>query len=112
MAKKNLTEIFVDTPLAAGAKRVHGVAGGSLNGITEAIRTHESIRWIHVRHQETAAFAPGTEAHLTGSLAVCAGSCGPGKLHLINRLYDASSRVPVLEIAVRRCAIISVSTIR
>ncbi len=112
MAKKNLAEIFVDTLLASGDNGVHGVAGGSLNGITEAIRTHESIRWIHVQHQETAAFAAGTEAHLTGSPAVCAGRCGPGKLHLSNRLYDASSRVPVLAIAVRRCAIISVSTIR
>jgi pyruvate dehydrogenase (quinone) len=72
----------------------------SLNGITEAIRADESIKWIHVRHEETAAFAAGAEAHLTGSLAVCAGSCGPGNLHLINGLYDANrSRVPVLAIA-------------
>ena len=61
-----------------GANGVHGVAGGSLNGITEAIRTRESTRWLHVQHEETAAFAAGTEAHLTGSPAVCAGSCGPG----------------------------------
>ena len=100
MAKKNLAQLLVDTLLAAGVKRVYGVAGDSLNGITEAIRTHESIKWIHVRHEETAAFAAGAEAHLTGSLAVCAGSCGPGNLHLINRLYDANrSRVPVLAIA-------------
>jgi pyruvate dehydrogenase (quinone) len=100
MAKKNLAELLVDTLLAAGVKRVYGVAGDSLNGITEAIRTHESIKWIHVRHEETAAFAAGAEAHLTGSLAVCAGSCGPGNLHLINGLYDATrSRVPVLAIA-------------
>jgi len=100
MAKKNLAELLVDTLLAAGVKRVYGVAGDSLNGITEAIRTHESIKWIHVRHEETAAFAAGAEAHLTGSLAVCAGSCGPGNLHLINGLYDANrSRVPVLAIA-------------
>ena len=100
MAKKNLAELLVDTLLAAGVKRVYGVAGDSLNGITEAIRTHESIKWIHVRHEETAAFAAGAEAHLTGSLAVCARSCGPGNLHLINGLYDANrSRVPVLAIA-------------
>jgi pyruvate dehydrogenase (quinone) len=100
MAKKNLAELLVDTLLAAGVKRVYGLAGDSLNGITEAIRTHESIKWIHVRHEETAAFAAGAEAHLTGSLAVCAGSCGPGNLHLINGLYDANrSRVPVLAIA-------------
>src|ERR1700681_2664189 len=100
MAKKNLAELLVDILLAAGVKRVYGVAGDSLNGITEAIRTHESIKWIHVRHEETAAFAAGAEAHLTGNLAVCAGSCGPGNLHLINGLYDANrSRVPVLAIA-------------
>jgi pyruvate dehydrogenase (quinone) len=100
MAKKNLAELLVDTLLAAGVKRVYGIAGDSLNGITEAIRTNESIKWIHVRHEETAAFAAGAEAHLTGSLAVCAGSCGPGNLHLINGLYDANrSRVPVLAIA-------------
>lgn len=100
MAKKNLAELLVDTLLAAGVKRVYGLAGDSLNGITEAIRTDESIKWIHVRHEETAAFAAGAEAHLTGSLAVCAGSCGPGNLHLINGLYDANrSRVPVLAIA-------------
>jgi pyruvate dehydrogenase (quinone) len=81
-------------------KRIYGLAGDSLNGITDAIRTEERIKWIHVRHEETAAFAAGAEAHLTGSLAVCAGSCGPGNLHLINGLYDANrSRVPVLAIA-------------
>jgi pyruvate dehydrogenase (quinone) len=86
--------------VAAGVKRIYGLAGDSLNGITDAIRTDERIKWIHVRHEETAAFAAGAEAHLTGSLAVCAGSCGPGNLHLINGLYDANrSRVPVLAIA-------------
>src|SRR6202140_1112828 len=100
MAKKNLAELLVDTLLAAGVKRVYGLAGDSLNGITEAIRTHESIKWIHVRHEEVAAFAAGAEAHLTGELAVCAGSCGPGNLHLINGLFDCHrSRVPVLAIA-------------
>src|ERR1700681_3027414 len=100
MAKKNLAELLVDTLVLAGVKRVYGVAGDSLNGITDVIRTDERIKWIHVRHEETAAFAAGAEAHLTGSLAVCAGSCGPGNLHLINGLYDANrSRVPVLAIA-------------
>jgi pyruvate dehydrogenase (quinone) len=100
MAKKNIAELFVDTLVLAGVKRVYGVAGDSLNGITDVIRTDERIKWIHVRHEETAAFAAGAEAHLTGTLAVCAGSCGPGNLHLINGLYDANrSRVPVLAIA-------------
>jgi pyruvate dehydrogenase (quinone) len=100
MAKKNLAELLIDTLAAAGVKRIYGLAGDSLNGITDAIRTDERIKWIHVRHEETAAFAAGAEAHLTGTLAVCAGSCGPGNLHLINGLYDANrSRVPVLAIA-------------
>src|SRR5450432_3618853 len=100
MAKKNLAELLVDTLVAAGVKRIYGLAGDSLNGITDAIRTDERIEWIHVRHEETAAFAAGAEAHLTGSLAVCAGSCGPGNLHLINGLYDCHrSRVPVVAIA-------------
>lgn len=90
MAKKNIAELFVDTLVLAGVKRVYGVAGDSLNGITDVIRTDERIKWIHVRHEETAAFAAGAEAHLTGSLVVCAGSCGPGNLHLINGLYDAN----------------------
>jgi pyruvate dehydrogenase (quinone) len=100
MAKKNLAELLVDTLVAAGVNRIYGLAGDSLNGITDAIRADERIKWIHVRHEETAAFAAGAEAHLTASLAVCAGSCGPGNLHLINGLYDANrSRVPVLAIA-------------
>jgi pyruvate dehydrogenase (quinone) len=100
MAKKNLAELLIDTLVAAGVKRIYGLAGDSLNGITDAIRTDERIKWIHVRHEETAAFAAGAEAHLTGTLAVCAGSCGPGNLHLINGLYDANrSRVPVLALA-------------
>ena len=71
-----------------------------MNGLTEAIRRNEAIKWIHVRHEETAAFAAGADAHLTGAIAVCAGSCGPGNLHLINGLFDCHrSRVPVLAIA-------------
>lgn len=100
MAKKTVAHLLVDTLVAAGVKRVYGLAGDSLNGITESFRTRDDIQWIPVRHEETAAFAAGAEAHLTGNLAVCAGSCGPGNLHLINGLYDCHrSRVPVLAIA-------------
>lgn len=96
-----VAELLVETLALAGVERVYGVAGDSLNGITDSIRKKgDAIRWIPVRHEETAAFAAGAEAHLTGHLAVCAGSCGPGNLHLINGLYDAHrSRVPVLAIA-------------
>jgi pyruvate dehydrogenase (quinone) len=84
----------------AGVKRIYGVVGDSLNGFTDSLRRLKSIEWVHVRHEEGAAFAAGAEAHLTGQLAVCAGSCGPGNLHLINGLYDAQrSGVPVLAIA-------------
>jgi len=90
----------VETLVAAGVKRVYGVAGDSLNGMTESIRKHKSIEWLHVRHEEVAAFAAGAEAHLTNELAVCAGSCGPGNLHLINGLFDCHrNRVPVVAIA-------------
>ena len=99
MAKK-VAELMVDVLLEAGVKRVYGVSGDSLNGFTDAIRSHEQLQWIHLRHEEVAAFAAGAEAHLTGQLSVCAGSCGPGNLHLINGLYDCHrSRVPVLAIA-------------
>jgi pyruvate dehydrogenase (quinone) len=100
MAKKNVADLLVDVLAEAGVQRIYGVSGDSLNGITDSIRAKEQIQWIHVRHEETAAFAAGAEAHLTGRLAVCAGSCGPGNLHLINGLYDCHrSRVPVLAIA-------------
>ena len=100
MAQKNTADLLVQTLAAAGVERMYGVSGDSLNGITDSLRRQEQIRWVHVRHEETAAFAAGAEAHLTGRLAVCAGSCGPGNLHLINGLYDCHrSRVPVLAIA-------------
>src|ERR1700733_9892501 len=100
MAKKTVGELLVETLIAAGVKRVFGVAGDSLNGITDCIRTNKGIAWVPVRHEETGAFAAGAQAHLTGELAVCAGSCGPGNMHLINGLYDCHrSRVPVLAIA-------------
>ncbi len=87
---KNIAELLVETLAQAGVKNIYGVSGDSLNGITDTIRTG-SLQWVHVRHEETAAFAAGAEAHLTGQLAVCAGSCGPGNLHLINGLYDFRS---------------------
>ncbi|KNY21677.1 ubiquinone-dependent pyruvate dehydrogenase [Methylobacterium sp. ARG-1] len=99
MAKK-VADLMVQALAQADVKRIYGVVGDSLNGLTEALRQDGSIAWIHTRHEESAAFAAGAEAHLTGELAVCAGSCGPGNLHLINGLFDAHrSRVPVLAIA-------------
>ena len=87
-------------PRVAGVNRVYGVVGDSLNGFTDALHRLKNIEWIHMRHEEAAAFAAGAEAQLTGELAVCAGSCGPGNLHLINGLFDCHrSRVPVLAIA-------------
>jgi pyruvate dehydrogenase (quinone) len=96
----NVASVLVETLVAAGVRRVYGIVGDSLNGLTESLRREERIEWIGVRHEEVAAFAAGAEAHLTGLLAVCAGSSGPGNLHLINGLYDCHrSRVPVLAIA-------------
>lgn len=100
MSKKKVAEIFVEMLSAAGIKRVYGITGDSLIGITENIRRHPEIEWLTVRHEETAAFAAGAEAQITGRLTACAGTCGPGNLHLINGLYDCHrSRVPVLAIA-------------
>ena len=100
MNKTNVAELLVEALRLAGVKRVYGIAGDSLNSLTEALRKRGDLAWVHVRHEEVAAFAAGAEAHLTGSLAVCAGSCGPGNLHLINGLFDCHrSRVPVLAIA-------------
>ncbi len=96
----SVADQMVETLAAAGVKRVYGIVGDSLNGFTDALRRHRGIAWLHVRHEEVAAFAAGAEAHLTGELAVCAGSCGPGNLHLINGLYDCHrSRLPVVAIA-------------
>jgi pyruvate dehydrogenase (quinone) len=95
-----IAETVVHTLAANGIRRVWGVPGDSLNAVTEAIRREKGIEWLLVRHEEEAAFAAAGEAALTGELAVCAGSCGPGNLHLINGLYDAHrSRVPLLAIA-------------
>jgi pyruvate dehydrogenase (quinone) len=96
---KRVADQVAQTLEAAGVERVWGIVGDSLNGFTEALRTTR-IRWMHVRHEEVAAFAAGAEAQLTGKLAVCAGSCGPGNLHLINGLFDCQrTRVPVLAIS-------------
>jgi glyoxylate carboligase len=91
MAKK-VADLLVDALAEAGVKQIYGVSGDSLNGITDSLRENKTIQWIHIRHEETAAFAAGAEAHLTGRLAVCAGSYGPGNLHLINGLYDCHRR--------------------
>jgi pyruvate dehydrogenase (quinone) len=97
---KTVADQFAETLASADVKRIYGIVGDSLNGLTDAIRRQAKIEWVHVRHEEVAAFAAGAEAHLTGELAVCAGSCGPGNLHLINGLFDCHrSRVPVLAIA-------------
>jgi pyruvate dehydrogenase (quinone) len=97
---KTVADQFIDVLVAAGVKRVYGVVGDSLNGLTDSMRRNGKIEWVHVRHEEVAAFAAGAEAHMTGSLTVCAGSCGPGNLHLINGLFDCQrSQVPVLAIA-------------
>src|SRR5882672_4040716 len=100
MATKNVADLLVETLAAAGVERIYGVCGDSLNGITDSLRRQKQIRWIHVRNEEAGAFAAAAEAHLTGRLAVCAGSCGPGNTHLIQGLYDAHrDGVPVLAIA-------------
>jgi pyruvate dehydrogenase (quinone) len=100
MPINNVADLLVATLEQAGVKRIFGIVGDSLNGLTEALRSRGTIEWVHVRHEEVAAFAAAGEAQMTGQLAVCAGSCGPGNLHLVNGLFDAHrSRVPVLAIA-------------
>lgn len=97
---RNVSDVLIETLVGAGVTRVYGVVGDSLNGITDVIRKTKGIDWLHVRHEEVAAFAAGADAQITGQIAVCAGSCGPGNLHLINGLYDCHrTRVPVLAIA-------------
>src|ERR1700684_1496639 len=96
----NVADRIVEVLEAANVQRIYGLVGDSLNGITESMRVRGKIEWIAVRHEEVAAFAAGAEAQLTGGLAVCAGSCGPGNLHLINGLFDCHrNRVPVVAIA-------------
>ncbi len=100
MFKPTVADLFAETLALAGVERIYGVVGDSLNGLTDSLRRQGRIEWVHVRNEEAAAFAAGAEAQLTGRLAVCAGSCGPGNMHLINGLYDCHrTRVPVLAIA-------------
>jgi pyruvate dehydrogenase (quinone) len=97
---RTISDLIVETLKNAGVSRVYGLPGDSLNGFTDALRRDGTLSWQHVRHEEAAAFAAAGEAAVTGELSVCAGSCGPGNLHLINGLFDANrSRVPVLAIA-------------
>jgi pyruvate dehydrogenase (quinone) len=96
----NIATQLVDSLAEAGVRRIYGVVGDSLNSIVDAVHKSKRVSWVHVRHEEAGAFAASAEAQLTGNLAVCAGSCGPGNLHLINGLYDAQkSMAPVLAIA-------------
>lgn len=96
----SVAEHLVRQLVAAGVERIYGIVGDSLNPVVDAVRRTDGIEWVHVRHEEAAAFAAAGEAEVTGRLAVCAGSCGPGNLHLINGLYDANrSKLPVLAIA-------------
>ncbi len=100
MPKETVAEQFVDILARAGVRRLYGVVGDSLNPVVDAVRRNAAVDWVQVRHEEAAAFAAGAEAQLTGRLAACAGSCGPGNLHLINGLYDAHrSMAPVLALA-------------
>ena len=95
-----IAQMLVETLVAAGVDQMHGLVGDSANAIANEIRENKAIRWLHYRHEEAAAFAAGAEAQLTGKLAVCIGSCGPGNMHLVNGLYDAHrSYAPVLAIA-------------
>ena len=95
-----VADVMVATLKASGVRRVYGLPGDSINGFTDALRRDGEVAWEHVRHEEAAAFAAAGEAAMTGQLAVCAASCGPGNLHLINGLFDANrTRVPVLAIA-------------
>src|SRR5262249_45965855 len=97
---KTIATMLVDALVEAGVKPIYGIGGGSLNPLTDAVRRDGRIQWVHVRHEEVGAFAAGAEAQLTGELVACAGSCGPGHLHLINGLYDCHrSGAPVLAIA-------------
>jgi len=100
MARNTVADYLAKTLAAAGVERIWGVTGDSLNGLAFSLDRVGSIRWMHTRHEEAAAFAAGADAAATGKLAVCAGSCGPGNLHLINGLYDCHrNHQPVLAIA-------------
>lgn len=98
--QKTVSDQVVEMLASAGVRRIYGMAGDALHPLMESLQRDSRIRWVHVRHEETAAFAASAEAQLTGELAVCCGSCGPGNMHLINGLYDAGrSAAPVLALA-------------
>src|SRR5271167_5081083 len=100
MTRQTIADYLTNALAAAGVERIWGVTGDSLNGLSDSLRRLGKIEWAHTRHEESAAFAAGAEAAVTGKLAVCAGSCGPGNLHLINGLFDCQrNHVPVLAIA-------------
>jgi len=100
MSQLTCADFIAESLAQIGVERIWGVTGDSLNGINDSLRRLGHIRWMHVRHEESGAFAAGSEAAVTGRLAVCAGSCGPGNLHLINGLFDCQrNQVPVLAIA-------------
>ncbi|MDU6867306.1 thiamine pyrophosphate-binding protein, partial [Veillonella sp.] len=100
MAKKRISDVLIEVLANAGIERIYGITGDSLNSVNDSLRRNGKIAFEHVRHEETAAFAAGAEAALTHKLTVCAGSSGPGNLHLINGLFDCHrNRVPVLAIA-------------
>ena len=95
----NVAEIVVDTLVQAGARRCYGIVGDTIKHFTDAVR-RSSLRWIHVRHEEAGAFAAGGEAYMTGELAVCAGTCGPGSLHFINGIFESHRNgAPVVLVA-------------
>src|SRR2546422_3943012 len=97
---QTISDVFVEHLVQAGVQRIYGIVGDSLNPVVDAVRRNGKLQWIHVRHEEEAAFAAGAEAQLSGHLTACAGSCGPGNVHLINGLYDAHrSNAPVLALA-------------
>ena len=100
MRNRSIADQFIEVLRQAGVERIYGLVGDSLNPIVDVVRRTEGIDWVHVRNEEAAAFAAGAEAQLTGRLAVCAGSCGPGNTHLVQGLYDAHrSGAPVLALA-------------
>src|ERR1700754_670796 len=100
MITPTIADQLIDTLRQVGVERIYGLVGDSLNPLVDAIRRAEGIEWVHVRNEEAAALAAAAEAQLTGRLAVCAGSCGPGNTHLVQGLYDAHrSGAPVLAIA-------------
>src|SRR4051812_5409680 len=100
MSRPTVAAALVSHLASCGVRRGYGGVGDSLNNFVNEIRLHPEMQWIAVRHEEVGAFAAGAEAQLTGRLAACAGSCGPGHVHLINGLYDChASAAPVLAIA-------------